>query len=98
MVLPLSLFKTGSEPVSVTAMRYQYFPASFVWRGEPREIRAVRRCWTSVRRDIAGRLNEYHHFRVRTEEGTFVLTRDLRRDRWSLAPDTPTRGPESRAA
>jgi hypothetical protein len=93
--MALPLFKSGDEVVSVTERRYEYFPASFVWREQPFQVQSIRRCWTSVRRDLAGRPNEYHHFRVRTTDGTFVLTRDLRRNRWTLATDS---GSESRAA
>jgi hypothetical protein len=84
--LPLKA-NSSREPVVVTETHYKYFPASFIWRGQSFEVSAVRRCWTSVRRDLAGRSSEYHHFRVRITEGTFVLTRDLRRDRWMLEPD-----------
>ena len=93
--MSLPLFNSGSDTVNVTERRYEYFPARFVWRDQSFLVQAVRRCWTSVRRDLAGRPNEFHHFRVRTIDGTFVLTRDLRRDRWTLAMDS---GSESRAA
>jgi hypothetical protein len=95
MASPLVLFKSGGDSVNVTETRYKYFPARFIWRGQPTQVQAVQRCWTSFRRDLAGRPNEYHHFRVRTADGTFVLTRDLRRDQWTLAGDAE---PEERAA
>lgn len=87
MGLGLSRFRVSNETVKVTELRYEYFPATFVWRGQSYQVSAVRRCWTSVRRDLAGRPNEYHHFRVSTSEGTFVLTRDWQRDRWVIEPD-----------
>lgn len=87
MSFPFPSLRASSEPVEVTRTQYQYFPASFVRRGRPVEVSAVRRCWTSVRRDLAGRLNEQHHFRVLTAEGAFVLTHDVRRNRWLLAQD-----------
>lgn len=87
MAFPL-LSRLSGMSVKDVEMRYKYFPATFVWQGERVEIEAIRRFWTGARRSLAGQHSELHHFKVSIAQGDFELTHDLRRERWTLTPDS----------
>ena len=72
--------------VKMVETRYRYFPAVFEWRGERVEVERVRRFWTDERRGLTGQVSELHHFSVSTARGEYVLTHDLRRERWTVLP------------
>ena len=77
--------RAGSESVRVVETRYDHYPAVFEWGGRSFEVKAVRRFWTGVRYSLAGQATELHHFHVTTVEDDFVLTHDVRRDRWEVS-------------
>ena len=62
------MFTKNGEKIEMVATRYDYFPASFRWRGRRLDVQAVEKCWTRQQRQTQ-RL-----FRVRTEAGMFVLS------------------------
>lgn len=59
------------EAIEMLARRYDYFPASFRWRGRRFEVIGVEKCWT-VAGSPARRL-----FRVRCAAGRFTLEQIL---------------------
>ena len=72
-----------NEPIAITAKEHGFFPKAFVWRGQRMAVQAVEQCWTISRRRWLGRV-EQHCFRVRTAEGTYVVSQDLARDTWQI--------------
>lgn len=66
------------EPIELLSRRYDYFPASFRWRGRRFQVMAVRKCWTT-QTPVPRR-----RFRVRCVEGIFELEHDLRADIWRV--------------
>lgn len=59
------------ETIEMLARRYDYFPASFRWRGRRFIVLAVEKCWTMAGQP-ARRL-----FRVRCADGCFTLEQTL---------------------
>ena len=72
------MFTKNGETIDMVATRYDYFPASFRWRGRRLDVLAVEKCWTRQRRQTL-RL-----FRVRTEAGVFVLSCEPAREIWRV--------------
>ena len=46
------MFAKNGEKIEMVATRYDYFPASFRWRGRRLEVMAVEKCWTTQRRQM----------------------------------------------
>ena len=72
------MFAKNGEKIEMVATRYDYFPASFRWRGRRLDVAAVEKCWTR-QRQLTQRL-----FRVRTEAGVFVLAFEPARGIWRV--------------
>lgn len=72
------MFSKSGEKIDMVATRYDYFPASFRWRGRRLEVMAVEKCWTTQRRQML------RQFRVRTEAGVFVLSCEPAKDVWRV--------------
>lgn len=72
------MFAKYGEKIEMVATRYDYFPASFRWRGRRLDVEAVEKCWMTQRRQTR-RL-----FRVRTEAGVFVLAFEPSNDHWQV--------------
>jgi hypothetical protein len=69
------------ESINVTAKDHGYFPKTFTWRGRRHLVDAVEQCWTVAEHDWMRRALK-HCFRVRTEEATYVVSHDLKRNKW----------------
>lgn len=72
------MFVKNGEKIDMVATRYDYFPASFRWRGRRLDVDAVEKCWTTQRRQTR------RMFRVRTEAGVFELAYEPARDCWRV--------------
>jgi hypothetical protein len=71
------------ETIDVTAKEHGYFPKTFTWRGRRHAVSAVEQCWTVAEQDWMRRALRYC-FRVRTDDATYVVSHDLKRNRWYL--------------
>lgn len=67
-----------TEMIELLAKSYEYFPASFRWRGTRFDVKAIEECW-SARRPTTRRL-----FRVRCVGGTFVLEHEVASGVWRI--------------
>ena len=76
--------KDKEEPVEMQEKRYGYFPQAFMWRGKCYRVSQVEKSWTICKRERKIR-KERRCFRVRCEEGTFVLNHDLIVNIWQLS-------------
>ena len=76
------LFHRRDEPVHMEALRFGFFPETFVWRGHRYEILAVEQYRNVARRRIwdAGQ----NCFRVHCVEGTFDLCQDIKHHTWHI--------------
>lgn len=72
-----------NEPIRVFDTRFNYFPKTFLWRGEMHHVRSVDRCWTTSRRGLF-RTVERHCFRVRTADAIYDLHQDPDRNTWTV--------------
>lgn len=72
------MFTRNGEKIEMAAIRYDYFPASFRWRGRRLDVTTVEKCWTAQGAP-ARRL-----FRVRTDAGVFVLSFTPAEDCWRV--------------
>lgn len=72
------MFSRNGEKIDMVATRYDYFPASFRWRGRRLDVLAVEKCWTRQRQQTL-RL-----FRLRTEAGIFVISFEPAKDAWRV--------------
>ncbi|MEZ4767654.1 MAG: hypothetical protein R2844_04435 [Caldilineales bacterium] len=72
------MFSKNGEKIDMVATRYDYFPASFRWRGRRLDVTTVEKCWTSQRKQTL------RQFRVRTEVGVFVVTFEPARAIWRV--------------
>lgn len=64
------------EAIELLARRYDYYPASFHWRGRRFDVVAVEKCWR-LQQPVLCRM-----FRVRCQAGTFILEQRLATDGW----------------
>ena len=67
------------DAVEIQEKRFGYFPQRFRWRGKSREVQAVERCWTKT-----GRRAQLC-FRVRSADGVFDLTQNIKTNIWTLS-------------
>lgn len=67
------------DAVEIQEKRFGYFPQRFRWRGKTHEVQAVERCWTKTGR------NPHLCFRVRSADGTFDLTQNVKTNIWTLS-------------
>lgn len=67
-----------SEPITMLARSYGYFPAAFRWRGRRFDVTTVEKCWT-MPGPGAQRL-----FRVRCDGGAFLLEQGIAGDAWRV--------------
>lgn len=74
-----SLRVVREDAVEMQEKRFGYFPQRFRWRGKSREVQAVERCWTKTGR------NTQMCFRVRSADGVFDLTQDVKTNIWTLS-------------
>ncbi len=85
--LPISsgthkLSHRGDEAVHMEAMRFGFFPQTFVWGGRRYQVQAVEQYWTILPRrpwDV----KEYC-FRVHCAEGMFELCQDVKHHTWHV--------------
>ena len=64
------------EAIEILARRYDYFPASFHWRGRRFDVIAVEKCWRLQRPTLC------RVFRVRCQAGAFILEQRVATDGW----------------
>lgn len=67
------------DAVEMQEKRFGYFPQRFLWRGKSHQVQAVERCWTKPGRSAQ------MCFRVRSAEGVFDLTQNVRTNIWTLS-------------
>lgn len=67
------------DAVEIQEKRFGYFPQRFRWRGKTREVQQVERCWTKT-----GRKPQLC-FRVRSVDGVFDLTQNVKTNIWTLS-------------
>lgn len=86
------MFGRSYEPIELTAKRFDFFPAVFLWRGREFAVESVEGC-RLVRAGWLLPWRKVLHFRVRTSVGVFELLRDAWRDLWQvqIAEDTGPR-------
>lgn len=68
-----------NDAVEIQEKRFGYFPRRFRWRGNSYQVQAVERCWTRTGK------NAQLCFRVRSAEGIFDLTQNVKTDIWTLS-------------
>lgn len=68
-----------NDAVEIQEKRFGYFPQRFRWRGQAHEVQTVERCWTKTGR------NPHLCFRVRSTQGVFDLTQNVKTNIWSLS-------------
>lgn len=68
-----------NNAVEIQEKRFGYFPQRFRWRGQSHEVQAVERCWTRTGRSAQ------LCFRVRSVDGVFDLTQNVKTNIWTLA-------------
>lgn len=66
------------EPVEMQEKRFGFFPKAFRWHGKRYDVKSVERSWT-----VANRTPRLY-FRVRCDEGLFVLYQDVKSSTWHL--------------
>ena len=67
------------DAVEIQEKRFGYFPQRFRWRGKSHDVQAVERCWTKTGR------SPHLCFRVRSAEGVFHLTQNVKTNIWTLS-------------
>lgn len=67
------------DAIEMQEKRFGYFPQRFRWRGKTHEVQAVERCWTRTGR------NAQLCFRVRSADGVFDLTQNVKTNIWTLS-------------
>jgi len=77
------------EAIDVTAKEHGYFPKTFTWRGRRHAVSAVEQCWTVAEHDWMRRVSK-HCFRVRMGEAHYVVSHDVKRDKWYVEMNNET--------